>query len=626
MQIDETTVLELTDDELKNYVPSKGDRISLRLFARRQEGETTIEQRKRELLQALLPKGKGKKCTDQHSSQKQSLAASKEDCAVTVGLCISSGESFKQVRAPLGGGIRQIRVSKTIRKKELIQKVKPFFFPNGKNCKGSADDFVFDLATDVTGTQRMNEDDSVQEVVQRLGLKHLRCYLLASSENIDSSEELPDVMSDVSDLASTSHERNTATQSEDVIVVNEDPPEPLPLLTLEETDFVRDLPASSTPLNPTNDSQLSEHNIPIELVEEDTLARLDQSEVQFRPYSDMADLNDTQPIVKEIKLHRGNVFHDFVAFFSSEQNKNLKTTTFEVKMVKENGDIEIAEDNGGVMRDALSEFYDTFFLQYTTGNTVHVPVLRHDMNSTQWGAVAEVVHLGFRQEQMFPVKLALPFMQQVLYGKGNNPMDAFMHMIPECDRVLLEAALVDGISSVDDEEFLDVMSRHEARRIPTDANLKTVLVEIAHKEIIQMPMFVADCWSSTLKTLNIAPDDLDKFYRDLKPNTRRVLKMLKFPDPMNADENILSSSLKRLVREMDMSHLQLFLRFCTGADMVVKDTISVRFTESRIRCPTAHTCGCVLEVPHLYAAEPFMTFKSEFLTLLQNRYWQMDIV
>ena len=46
---------------------------------------------------------------------------------------------------------------------KLIQKVNPFFFPNGKkNCKGSAYDFDFDLTTDVTVNQPRNEDESVE--------------------------------------------------------------------------------------------------------------------------------------------------------------------------------------------------------------------------------------------------------------------------------------------------------------------------------------------------------------------------------------------------------------------------------------------------------------------------------
>ena len=33
-------------------------------------------------------------------------------------------------------------------------------------------------------------------------------------------------------------------------------------------------------------------------------------------------------------------------------------------MLKEDGTPEAAENNGGVMQDALTEFWDTFYLQY----------------------------------------------------------------------------------------------------------------------------------------------------------------------------------------------------------------------------------------------------------------------
>ena len=62
--------------QLGLYITSKGDMVSLRVFARKQKGGTEIEQRKLELLKAIQPKEKGNKNTDQHSSKKQSLAAS----------------------------------------------------------------------------------------------------------------------------------------------------------------------------------------------------------------------------------------------------------------------------------------------------------------------------------------------------------------------------------------------------------------------------------------------------------------------------------------------------------------------------------------------------------------------
>ena len=83
-------------------------------------------------------------------------------------------------------------------------------------------------------------------------------------------------------------------------------------------------------------------------------------------------------------------------------------------------------------------------------------------------------------------------MHQALFGSmGNtNILDVFMQVIPDCDRILLQDAL-QSISSVDEDEFVDFLSRHDAKTIPTDDNLNAILTEIAHKENIQMPMFVA---------------------------------------------------------------------------------------------------------------------------------------
>ena len=132
------------------------------------------------------------------------------------------------------------------------------------------------------------------------------------------------------------------------------------------------------------------YNIPDEFIQEDTLARMNDSDtLQFGPFLlGDPDLNATQPAVKEIKVHRGNVCRELIDYFSEEDNIGLTGTTFEVKMLKSNGTTELAEDN-------------SFYLQYTTGNSVAVPVLRHDMTGIHWSAVAEFIRVGFRQEGIF---------------------------------------------------------------------------------------------------------------------------------------------------------------------------------------------------------------------------------
>ena len=623
-----------------------------------------------------------------------------------MGFCIyekngteSKYEKNQQVRAPMGEGIRNITINKTATKSELMDKISVLFFPDGKNGHGDVKVFYPDVSTDVHGSQLVHKNETVQELIERLGLKHLRCYLLAKevvsdkynsdSSLQDSLEDLPDMFphkrttkrkgimspradsnrvedaeevrvsshgSDNDEVIMVSHEDVATTVEEHHIHQGALQSEQGAVFTADQmkgdSDFIitqnvecasstqQGLPNAeyNVPVDPDIHSANrvnaisinlpQAYNIPDEFIQEDTLARMNDSDtLQFGPFLlGDPDLNAKQPAVKEIKVHRGNVCRELIDYFSEEDNIRLIGTTFEVKMIKSNGTTELAEDNGGAMRDFLTEFYDSFYLQYTTGNSVAVPVLRHDMTGIHWSAVAEVIRVGFRQEGIFPVRLALPFMQQTLC-LSDDPLDAFLQMIPDIDRLMLEDALK-TVSSVDEDELFDLMERHEAKQKPTDANIRKVLTEMAHKEIVQTPLFVAVCWRPKLNTLGISQHQLRDIYANLKPDTKKVLKILEFPESMCTEERTLSSSIKRLVREMDISILGLFLRVCTGCNLMVTKKISVRFTESVVCCPTSYTCGSVLEVPRSYAAQPYITLKSECTTgtLLNNRYWQMDII
>ena len=132
----------------------------------------------------------------QFTPKQQAHIASKDDCSILVGFSIyephgsTDSTRYRQVRSPMGGGIRYPRVMKESTKEELINIIKPLFFPDGKSCHGEVDDFIFDIATDVKGTQLMRVHESVAQVVQRLKIKHFRCYLLAKALDVDSDKFL----------------------------------------------------------------------------------------------------------------------------------------------------------------------------------------------------------------------------------------------------------------------------------------------------------------------------------------------------------------------------------------------------------------------------------------------------
>ena len=108
-----------------------------------------------------------------------------------------SGSKYRQIRAPMRGGIRHPSVRKNTTKQELVKQIHPLFFPDGMNCFGPVHKFKFDISKDVHGRQLMHECETVEDLIKRLRVKHLRCYLLAKeihceSLNSDSLESVRD--------------------------------------------------------------------------------------------------------------------------------------------------------------------------------------------------------------------------------------------------------------------------------------------------------------------------------------------------------------------------------------------------------------------------------------------------
>ena len=142
----------MTDEDLKKYLPCKGDRIAAKAFARGEENENIKDERKFALIESLrkrmgVPNLSSVSDTDDEGvtiskrkrytiprkckTVKQAEAASKPDRALVVGFAIyePTHEGYRQIRAPLGGGIRYPRVNKDTKKDELIRIITPLFFP-----------------------------------------------------------------------------------------------------------------------------------------------------------------------------------------------------------------------------------------------------------------------------------------------------------------------------------------------------------------------------------------------------------------------------------------------------------------------------------------------------------------
>lgn len=109
--------------------------------------------------------------------------------------------------------------------------------------------------------------------------------------------------------------------------------------------------------------------------------------------------------------------------------------------------------------------------------------------------------------------------------------------------------------------------------------LPAILEEISHKELVQKPNFVIDCWRDITKPqMSLTYEKLTKMYADLKPTTKEVSRLLKFPAEMTAKHKEVEHHLRWYIRELDEAKLGKFLRFCTGSDLIVSGSIIIEFT------------------------------------------------
>ena len=69
----------------------------------------------------------------------------------------------------------------------------------------------------------------------------------------------------------------------------------------------------------------------------------------------------------------------------------------------------------------------------------------------------------------------------------------FLQYLPESERDIAKSSL-NQYNEVDEEDLMEFLGDHGVRTTPSKENIGRILEEMAHKELIQCPTYVADCW------------------------------------------------------------------------------------------------------------------------------------
>ncbi|XP_041354862.1 uncharacterized protein LOC121372542 isoform X2 [Gigantopelta aegis] len=319
-----------------------------------------------------------------------------------------------------------------------------------------------------------------------------------------------------------------------------------------------------------------------------------------------------------VKLHRGHVFNDL-----NDAVKNgelgMNTVAVEVQMLMPNGDFEIKDVSGEIWREALTEYWETFYRQATRGSVVKVPKICHDMKD-KWENVATIMVIGHKTVGYFPISIAKPFLE---YCLGEDTTDqclnnAYQQFVPEHEKVFVKSEKYSN-----DESFRHFLNAHGVECAEVDNWLK-LRQELAHKELIQEPAYVSQCWGRILQChLQVPYGGIGELIAPLIPSTRNVFQHLKFGPNMDPTDRNCAEYLKEFVRNSSVDDIKRFLRFCTGTDILICRTIKVQFVKYQSvypRTPVGHKDRCVLELLNDYQSAHDMSqdFQKRCYTLTRK--------
>ena len=228
----------------------------------------------------------------------------------------------------------------------------------------------------------------------------------------------------------------------------------------------------------------------------------------------------------------------------------------------------------GIVRDAISLFWKDVYNSYMLGEDERVPIIRYDVFKPMWQAIDRVMLKGYFQERYFPIQISPVFLSCCLFGEESvTPemyFNSFMNYISKPEANLIEKVFSSSVS-VDDDEVLELLTAFECKKVATADNFKDLIIEIAHKEIVQKPRYACDCWSEILlplKSLITSSEVLFQIYESFHPTAGKVCKLFK-AEPKSPAENESLSHLKRWIEGRSMNDLRHFLRISTGSDILL---------------------------------------------------------
>ena len=134
----------------------------------------------------------------------------------------------------------------------------------------------------------------------------------------------------------------------------------------------------------------------------------------------------------------------------------------------------------GVLRDALSTFWNQFFNSLTVGAQEKVPAIRHDYQRAEWQGIARILMYGYIKKRYFPLPLSQAFVALCLFGEESTTSDfllsSFRLYISEDESETLLNCLEESFD--DDDDVFDFLSNYKCYQNLTKENILQIVSEL----------------------------------------------------------------------------------------------------------------------------------------------------
>ena len=300
-------------------------------------------------------------------------------------------------------------------------------------------------------------------------------------------------------------------------------------------------------------------------------------------------------------------------------------------------DMEVAFDYGGVTRDMFSAFWEATYNSMFEGSSLLIPLT--SFSDTQvFHTIGTILSHGYLVSGHIPVRISLPSLLTIILGPCVDiPSSVLVAAFIDCISTLEQQLVRNALKCTYFEEkaradLISLFSRFGCCEIPTPMNLRKIIIESAKYEFLHKPAA-----ASVMIHFGI-PDDHKGFWKNLgtggicnlysllSVTSEKVIDCLECSEFSNCMEEKVFNYLKTMIGNILRDDLRNFLRFVTGSSVITPRNITVIFnsTTGFSRSPFAHTCSQTLELPITY--KNYSDFYSEWMAILNNENWRMDIV